>query len=182
MTRLTTERLVLRPFTEDDVEPFAAINADPEVMRYIGNGEPRGIEETREGVRKSMSRWEEQGWGTLAVEHAESGEFLGFAALAVPEFLPEILPAVEVGWRIGRPHWGRGYATEAAREAIRFAFEELGMDRLVSCIHAENAASVRVAEKLAMTRERVTVVPVLEVPCHVYEVWATSGHPAPRQR
>ncbi|WP_051815416.1 GNAT family N-acetyltransferase, partial [Glycomyces tenuis] len=149
--RLRTERLVLRPFTEADAEPCAEINADPEVMRYIGDGRPRTAAQTREGVAKAVRRWEEHGWGTLAVTVASTGEFVGLAALAVPEFLPEILPAVEVGWRIGRRHWGRGYAPEAAREAIRFAFEDHGMDRLVSCIHRDNAASVRVAEKLGMT-------------------------------
>ncbi|WP_026922729.1 GNAT family N-acetyltransferase [Glycomyces arizonensis] len=173
MTRLRTERLVLRPFTEDDVEPFAAINADPEVMRYIGDGSPRTLEHTREAVATMTRRWEEQDWGTLAVCLAGTGELIGLTALAVPEFLPEILPAVEVGWRIGRAHWGKGYAPEAAREAIRFAFADRGMDRLVSCIHVDNAASVRVAEKLGMTLERTTTVPRLEVPCRVYEIHGT---------
>ena len=167
---LKTERLVLRPFAEADVEPFAEINADPEVMRYIGTGEPRTLEQTRAAVVKTMGRWEEQGWGTLAVELADTGEFIGFAALAVPDFLPEILPVVEVGWRIAQPHWGNGYAPEAAREAIRFAFDDLDMDRLVSCIHSDNAASIRVAEKLGMTLERETTVPGHEVPCSVYEI------------
>lgn len=172
---LRTERLVLRPFAEDDVEPFAAINADPEVMRYIGDGAPRTPEQTRSAVAKTMRHWEEHGWGPLAVTVASTGEFIGFVVLAVPKFLPEILPAVEVGWRIGRPHWGRGYAPEAAREAIRFAFEDRGMDRLVSCVHHDNAASVRVAEKLGMALERETVVPGLEVPCLVYELRAQAA-------
>nr|WP_277605960.1 GNAT family N-acetyltransferase [Glycomyces sp. L485] len=167
---METDRLVLRPFTVADVEPFAEINADPQVMRYIGNGGPRTVEQTREGVERLVLHWDAQGWGTLAVELKETGELIGFAALAVPEFLPEILPAVEVGWRIARPHWGKGYAPEAAREAIRFAFDDLDMERLVSCIHAENAASMRVAEKLGMILERVTVVPGFEVPCRVYEI------------
>lgn len=168
--RLETERLVLRRWTEDDAEPFAEMNADPEVMRYIGNGRPRTAQQTREAVEKLMRRWDEQGWGTFAVELAETGEFVGFAALAVPEFLPEILPAVEVGWRIKRSQWGRGIAPEAAREVMRFAFGELGLDRVVSCIHSANAASIRVAEKLGMTLERETTVPVHEVPCSVYEL------------
>ena len=174
MTPLRTERLVLRPFTEDDVEPFAAINADPDVMRYIGDGSPRTLEQTREGVARMTRHWAEYGWGTFAVRLADTGEFIGFTALAVPEFLPEILPAVELGWRIGRTHWGRGHAPEAAREAIRFAFDERGMDRLVSCVHLDNTASARVAEKLGMTADRETVVPGLEVPCRVYELRART--------
>lgn len=169
---LKTERLLLRPIAEDDVEPFAAINADPEVMRYIGDGGPRTFEQTREAVAKMARHWEEHDWGVFAVRLAETEEFIGLAALAVPTFLPEILPVVEVGWRIGRAHWGRGYAPEAAREAIRFAFEDCGMDRLVACVHRDNAASARVAEKLGMALERETVVPRLGVPCLVYELRA----------
>ncbi len=172
MTLLRTERLVLRPFTEDDVEPFAAVNADPEVMRYIGDGAPRTLAQTGEAVERMARHWEEHGWGAFAVRLAGTGEFVGFAALAVPVFLPEILPAVEIGWRVGRAHWGRGYAPEAARAAIGFAFAERGMDRLVSCVHRDNAASARVAEKLGMTLERETVVPGPEVPCRVYELRA----------
>ncbi|GAB3219093.1 GNAT family N-acetyltransferase [Glycomyces halotolerans] len=168
--RLKTERLLLRPFTEADLEPFAEINADPEVMRFIGDGRLRTLEQTRTGLEKTIKHWDETGWGTFAVCLADTGELIGFAALAVPEFLPEILPAVEVGWRLKRSRWGAGYAPEAAREAIRFAFEEMGLDRLVSCIHSDNAASVRVAEKLGMTLERETTVPGLEVPCKVYEI------------
>lgn len=167
--RLETERLVLREWTEDDVEPFAAMNADPDVMRYIGDGLPRTVQQSREAVELMMRRWDEQGWGTFAVELAETREFVGFAALAVPAFLPEILPAVEVGWRIERRRWGQGLAPEAARAVMGFAFDELGLDRVVSCIHSQNAASIRVAEKLGMTLERETVVPVREVPCSVYE-------------
>lgn len=168
--RIETERLVLRPFTGDDLEPYARINADPEVMRYIGDGAPRDRERTREGLEKSMRHWDEHGWGSFAVEIAETGELIGLAALAVPEFLPEILPVVEVGWRISRSRWGSGYAPEAARAAIDHAFDEIGLDRLVSCIHRDNAASRRVAEKLGMTLERETVVPGNGVPCEVWEI------------
>ena len=170
MTRLTTERLVLRPFTEADIEPFAAINAEPDVMRYIGKGVPLTTEQTRESVAKFMRLREEQGWGIFAVDLAETGELLGLSALAVPEVPPALLPAVEVGWRIGPAHWAKGYAPEPARETIRFAFEDLDMDRLVACIHSVNAASIRVAEKLGMTLARETVVPEIDVPCRVYEL------------
>lgn len=170
--RLETERLVVRPLTEADAEPLAEINADPDVMRYIGDGRPRTFEQTRERVGKAVRHWEETGWGAFAVDLAETGELIGFAALAVPEFLPEILPVVEVGWRFSRVHWGNGYAPEAARAAIGYAFDEVGLDRLVSCIHRDNAASMRVAEKLGMTLERVTTIPGRGIPCHVYELRA----------
>ncbi|GAA2170797.1 MULTISPECIES: GNAT family N-acetyltransferase [Glycomyces] len=166
---LETDRLLLRPLTTDDAEALAAINADPEVMRYIGNGAPRTLADTEALTAKVEAHWDAHGWGAFAVREQDTGDLVGLGILATPAFLPEILPATEVGWRIGRDRWGRGYAPEAARAVIGFAFGELGLDRVVSCIHSENAASIRVAEKLGMTLERTTVVPGFEVPCSVYE-------------
>ncbi|MEU6245958.1 GNAT family N-acetyltransferase [Glycomyces sp. NPDC047010] len=169
MNVLETERLLLRPLAVGDAAALAPINADPEVMRYIGEGAPRMLEQTEALCAKAAAHWDEHGWGAFAVTERDGGALVGLAILAVPSFLPEILPATEVGWRIARDRWGRGYAPEAARAAVGFAFGELGLDRVVSCIHAENTASVRVAEKLGMALERETVVPVYDVPCRVYE-------------
>ncbi|MCD0446189.1 GNAT family N-acetyltransferase [Glycomyces sp. A-F 0318] len=169
---LRTERLLLRPLAVADAEALAAINADPEVMRYIGNGRPLTPEETEARTAKAAAHWDEHGWGVFAAVESATGAFVGWAALAVPSFLPEILPATELGWRVRRDRWGRGYAPEAARAVAGFAFGDLGLDRVVSCIHAENAASIRVAEKLGMSLERETVVPGVGVPCSVYELKA----------
>lgn len=169
---LKTERLVLRPVAAGDTEALAAINADPEVMRYIGDGTARTLEQTEALTAKVAAHWDAHGWGAFAVRENDTGDLVGLGILATPAFLPEILPVTEVGWRIGRDRWGRGYAPEAARAVIGFAFGELGFDRVVSCIHSENRASVRVAEKLGMTLERETVVPGHEVPCSVYELRA----------
>ncbi|GAA2292820.1 GNAT family N-acetyltransferase [Glycomyces scopariae] len=169
---LKTERLSLRPLAESDAKDLAAINADPEVMRYIGSGAPRTPEQTEALCAKAAAHWDEHGWGAFAVSERATGDLVGLGILATPSFLPEILPATEVGWRIARERWGRGYAPEAARAVVGFAFGDLGLDRVVSCVHAENAASVRVAEKLGMALERETVVPGLDVPCRVYELRA----------
>ena len=169
---LRTERLLLRPLAIADAEALAEINADPEVMRYIGNGRPLTLEETEARTAKAAAHWDEHGWGVFAAVELKSDALVGWAALATPAFLPEILPATEVGWRIKRDRWGRGYAPEAARAVLGFAFGELGLDRVVSCIHSANVASIRVAEKLGMSLERVTVVPGHEVPCSVYELKA----------
>ncbi|WP_205326577.1 GNAT family N-acetyltransferase [Glycomyces sp. YM15] len=169
---LRTERLLLRPLASGDAEALAEINADPEVMRYIGSGEPRDREQTEALVAKAAAHWDVHGWGTFAVRENDTGDLVGLGILATPSFLPEILPATEVGWRIGRDRWGRGYAPEAARAVMGFAFGELGLDRVVSCIHSENAASIRVAEKLGMSLERETIVPGHEVPCSVYGLQA----------
>jgi RimJ/RimL family protein N-acetyltransferase len=169
---LATERLLLRPLTTGDTEALAAINADPEVMRYIGDGTARTLEQTEALTAKVAKHWDEHGWGAFAVRENDTGDFVGLGILATPAFLPEILPVTELGWRIARDRWGRGYAPEAARAVMGFAFGDLGLDRLVSCIHSDNRASVRVAEKLGMTLERETVVPGYEVPCSVYELRA----------
>jgi RimJ/RimL family protein N-acetyltransferase len=166
---LKTERLALRPLATGDAEALAAINADPEVMRYIGDGSPRDLEQTEALVAKVEAHWDAYGWGAFAIDEAATGALVGLAILATPNFLPEILPVTELGWRVKRDRWGRGYAPEAARAVMGFAFDDLGLDRVVSCIHSENAASIRVAEKLGMTLERETVVPNFEVPCSVYE-------------
>ncbi|RRR97470.1 GNAT family N-acetyltransferase [Glycomyces terrestris] len=169
---LETARLRLRPLAAADAAALAPINADPEVMRYIGTGEPRTMEQTEALTAKSAAHWDEHGWGIFAVSERDTGDLVGLGILATPTFLPEILPVTEVGWRIARPRWGRGYAPEAARAVVGFAFGELGLDRLVSCIHSDNAASVRVAEKLGMALERETTVPGFDVPCSVYELKA----------
>jgi RimJ/RimL family protein N-acetyltransferase len=169
---LRTERLVLRPLAIADTEALAEINADPEVMRYIGDGGPLSPEATEARTAKAAAHWDEHGWGVFAAVEFQTGALVGWAALAIPAFLPEILPATELGWRIKRDRWGRGYAPEAARAVIGFAFGELGLDRVVSCIHSANAASIRVAEKLGMSLERETVVPGHGVPCSVYELKA----------
>src|SRR4029078_2344455 len=136
-------------------------NADPEVTRYLNGPMTRG--ESDELVARIRGHWQNHGFGLYAVEVKDSGAFAGFVGLAIPSFLPDVLPAVEVGWRLAREHWGQGYATEAARASMRLGFDELGLLQIISIIHPENAASVRVAERLGMTRGRDrtdTVTPV----------------------
>jgi RimJ/RimL family protein N-acetyltransferase len=169
---LATERLLLRPLAAADTAALAVMNADPEVMRYIGDGSPRTLEQTEGLVAKVMAHWDDHGWGAFAVSERDTGALVGLGILATPTFLPEILPVTELGWRFARDRWGRGYAPEAARAVAGFAFGELGFDRVVSCIHSDNRASVRVAEKLGMTLERETTVPAYETPCRVYELKA----------
>jgi RimJ/RimL family protein N-acetyltransferase len=156
---LDSERLVLRRWREDDLEPLAAIDGDPEVMRFIGDGSVRTREQTAAALAFMERGWDERGFGIFAVELRETGELAGWVGLTVPGFLPEVLPAVEIGWRLGRPFWGRGIATEAAREALRFGFTEAGLDRIISICHVDHHASARVMTKLGMRQERETVVP-----------------------
>ncbi|MGW0759358.1 GNAT family N-acetyltransferase [Streptomyces sp. NPDC002814] len=150
MPVLETPRLLLRRWRQEDVAPLTAINADPEVMRWIGDGSVRNEQQTRSGIETMERKWEARGFGLFAVEIRATGELAGFTGLSIPDFLPEVLPAVEVGWRLGRAHWGQGLATEAATAAVRFGIEERGLERIVSIAQAGNAASERVMVKLGM--------------------------------
>ena len=163
---LETERLLLRDWQPSDAAPFAALNADPEVTRYLRG--PMHRDQSDELLARIRSHWEDHGFGLYAVEVKCSGAFAGFVGLAIPSFLPDVLPAVEVGWRLAREHWGHGYATEGARASLRFGFEELELRQIISIIHPSNAASVRVAERLEMTRGRDRIHPVDRVRLAVY--------------
>ncbi|NEB91141.1 GNAT family N-acetyltransferase [Streptomyces bauhiniae] len=170
MVTLETPRLILRRWREEDIAPMAAVHADPVVMRWIRDGSVRDAEQTRRGVRAWESGWESEGFGLFAVEIRSTGELAGFTGLSVPGFLPEVLPAVEVGWRLGRSHWGQGLATEAATAAVRFGFEERGLERIVSIAQVGNDASERIMTKLGMRPVRETVHPTCGRRVRVFEL------------
>ncbi|MEU8677923.1 GNAT family N-acetyltransferase [Streptomyces sp. NPDC048560] len=172
MVVLETPRLLLRRWREEDVLPLAVVNADPEVMRWIGDGSVRSEQQTRDGIEAMEREWEEKGFGLFAVEARATGELVGFTGLSVPDFLPEVLPAVEVGWRLGRAHWGQGLATEAATAAVRFGVDERGLGRIVSIAQVGNHASERIMVKLGMRPFRETVDPTCGRNVRVYELSA----------
>lgn len=172
---LATERLRLRRWVRDDLEPYADLCADPEVMRWIADGETRSLGECKSEIGGFERAWNERGYGLFALTLRDSAEFLGFVGLSVPAFLPEILPAVEIGWRLARSHWGNGYATEGARAVLGFAFDQVGLERVVSAHQVGNVASERVMKKLGMKLERETRHPRLGVPLRVYEIHAPPG-------
>ena len=147
---LKTPRLRLRQWTEDDLAPFAEMSADAEVMRYFpgtlsADESTRLVERFAEGIR-------ERGWGFWAVELIESGAFIGLIGLhpqGAESGIPDS-PLIEVGWRIARPYWRRGYAEEGAREAMRFAFEMLRCDALYAFTVVNNHPSRQLMVKLGM--------------------------------
>jgi RimJ/RimL family protein N-acetyltransferase len=147
-----TERLLLRRWRASDLVPLAAMNADHEVMRFIGRGAVLGRNLSDDLLTRFEREWRERGFGLWAVEErAAPGELLGFCGLTVPMFLPDLLPAVEVGWRLARGAWGKGIATEAGHAALTFGFEEHGMREILAIVDPANVRSLRVAEKLGMT-------------------------------
>ena len=148
---LTTSRLTLRRWRVADREPFAAINADPQVMEHFPA--PLSGEQSDELVERIEAGFEANGFGLWALEVRESGELIGFTGLAVPGFEAHFTPAVEVGWRLARPAWGHGYATEAALAALEFGFGEAGLDEIVSFASAGNARSRAVMERIGMTHD-----------------------------
>ncbi len=145
---LRTARLVLRPWRVADRVPFAALNADPEVMEHFPAVLSRA--ESDALVDRIEAGWAQDGLGLFAVEAA--GDFVGFVGLARPGFSAHFTPAVEVGWRLARSAWGRGYAPEAAVAALRFGFVDCGLDEIVSFTTVANANSQRVMTKIGMTR------------------------------
>jgi RimJ/RimL family protein N-acetyltransferase len=178
---LTTERLVLRPFTMDDLPALAVIHAEPSFWWYPLR---RGMSEveTREFLTRVLERYESDGFGVEAVEDRDSGTLIGWAGLAVPHFLPEILPAVEVGWRLSESCRGRGLATEAGAVAVEWGFTSGGLERIVSIYEPENVPSGRVMERLGFTLERITsgtprgeTVRVMELTRAQWEAGRTGG-------
>lgn len=146
---LRTERLVLREWRESDRDPWAALNADPVVMEHFPATLDRAAADA--AFDRFASRLAERGWGLWAVEHA--GEFLGFTGLNPVGFEAAFAPATEIGWRLRREAWGHGYATEAARAVVAYAFDDLRLDELVSFTTVGNLRSRAVMERLGMTRD-----------------------------
>lgn len=145
-----TRRLVLRAFEEADREPFAALNRDPDVVRHLQG--PMSRERSDAFVDRVAACWRERGYGLWALELCGSSEFVGYTGLWPADFLPSG-PGVEVGWRLARAAWGHGYAPEAAREALRHGFEEVGLGEIVSFTATGNSASLRVMEKIGLRRD-----------------------------
>jgi RimJ/RimL family protein N-acetyltransferase len=146
-----TARLILRRFRDADRPAFAALNADPSVMAYF----PRTLTpaESDALIERMDSQFDRLGFGPWALELVSSGDVIGFTGLFVPGFEAHFTPAVEVGWRLAAPAWGHGYASEAGRASLALAFDEIGLDEVVSFTSALNTRSESVMRRLGMTRE-----------------------------
>ena len=185
MVQLQTERILLRPLRADDLDDYARIIADPEVVRFIGNGQPLTREDAWRSMAMHLGHWQLRGFGMWAVELKETGRFIGRIGL----YFPEGWPGLEVGWLLDRTYWGQGLAVEGGRAALDFAFRELRADHVISIIHADNQNSIRVAEKIGERFERKGVFKDAEVvfygitasvPSPGTSVSGYSPSPAPR--
>ena len=146
----TTDRLVLRTFRLDDLPHYAALNADPEVVRYLG-GAPISREDSDEIAAWANDVYERERMGLLAVERRSDGRFLGMCGLHHQSSMPD---DVEVAWRLAPEHWGNGYATEAASEWLEYGFDVLGLPEIISMTVADNDRSLAVMRRLGMRFDR----------------------------
>lgn len=148
---IRTERLLLRQWRAEDREPFAAMNADREVMEFF----PAIL--TREQSEASADRIQDylalKGWGLWALERLDTSEFIGFTGLWPADFAAHFTPAIEVGWRLAHAHWGCGFAAEAAIAAVRHGYDEIGIPEILSFTSTVNLRSRRVMEKVGMIRD-----------------------------
>lgn len=148
--QLLTDRLKLRPYRAADVAAMFRVFGDPEVMRYSMSGADPSVEATQARIRKLMDHQEQFGFSLWVVEDRATGEIFGDCGLKQLEEGPEI----EVGYRLARPYWGRGYATEAAAASVRYGFETLGLARIAAVVEPPNVASLRVLEKVGLKYRR----------------------------
>lgn len=148
---LLTARLVLRRWRPADLGPFAALNANPEVMEHFPSTLDRAASDALAAAADAA--FDRDGFGLWAVEVAATGVFVGFTGLAVPRFEASFTPAVEIGWRLARVAWGHGYATEAATATLDDAFDRVGLGEVVSFTAVTNVRSAAVMQRLGMTRD-----------------------------
>lgn len=182
-----TERLDLRRFVESDLDELVGVCAQREVWQFpFGRGFTP--EETEQFLHRQIRHWDELDFGCwvarLTPEGGGNGEIVGYVGLSVPMFLPEVLPAVEVGWRFVPAVWGRGLASEGARAALDHAFATLGLQWVCSIPQADNTASVRVAERVGLPRRRPVTIPANDqrgaLAAMVFEIDATEWSAARR--
>jgi RimJ/RimL family protein N-acetyltransferase len=149
-TRLLTERVALREFTRGDVDDILALDGDPQVMRYIGDGSTATRALAQAGIERVLARYAERtGLGVWRATRRDDGSFVGWASLKPCGESSDI----EVGYRLMRESWGRGFATELARAMLRRGFDSLGLDRIIGVTHPDNTASQRVLAKVGMRDE-----------------------------
>jgi len=147
---LQSERIGLRCFKPDDLDDFATMNSDPVVMEYFPNKPTR--DQCQDYMARINAKIDEQGYGFWAAELLESQQLIGFVGITRVSYETEFTPAVEIGWRLSEEFWGHGYATEAGTACLHFAFNEAGLNEVVSFTSIHNRRSLRVMERLGMTR------------------------------
>lgn len=170
MTReILTDRLRIRDWTLNDLPLLVDIFAKPEVWRFpFGRG--FSAEETGTYLRRKIEAQDAGTASPSAVEERSTGRLLGYVALSPPDWLPEVMPSVEIGWRLDPPFWGKGLATEGARAILAYGFRHMSLTQILSIYEPENFASGRVMRKLGMRFDRETIHPYFARPLHIYRI------------
>lgn len=165
--QILTERLRLRPFRPGDLAGLSEIFAKPEVWKFpFGRG--FSAEETEAFLHMRMDRQALPGTSPGAVEERDGGRLIGYIHLTPPEWLPEVMPAVEIGWRLDPGWWGKGLATEGARAVLAYGFETMGLSEILSIYQPANVASGRVMERLGMALHHESLHPYFGVPLRIH--------------
>ena len=172
----TSTRLGFRNWVETDLETFARLNADPEVMRFFPA--PLTREESKAFMKRLQDQFRTKGYTYFATELLNKGELIGFIGLLHQDYEAPFTPATDIGWRLRKEYWGKGYATEGAKRCLDHAFDELGLYRVVSVCTDLNVASEQVMRKIGMQRRGEFEHPALQDhprlnPCIWYEVKKT---------
>ena len=145
---IETDRLILRTWNDNDLQPMLAINQDPKVMEYFPS--LQDLEMTKNFIDKVNAHFENHGYSLYAVIKKDTTEFIGFTGLLIADFASHFTPATEIGWRLSSNHWGQGFATEGAKAVLDYAFRELKLTEIVSFTAAGNAKSIRVMQKIGL--------------------------------
>lgn len=172
-TLFQSQRLAFRNWSLNDLDEFAAMNADPEVMQHFPNTLSR--EESKAMIERLIAHFQNYGHTYYAVELIDSKELIGFIGLAYKDYVSDFTPAIDIGWRLKQTAWNNGYATEGAKRCIKHAFEELRIDRIISTCTANNNASEKVMQKIGMQKDGEFKHPLLLaypdlVDCLCYEI------------
>ena len=154
---IETKRLRLRMFRADDLNDLAAMLADPNVMRYVEDGQPKDRDVAEKALHSIIAHWERHGFGRWAVEEKANRRFIGFGGLRSLHGTPEVV------YHFAKAYWGQGYATEMARASLRFGFDQHRFGRIVAITKPDNAASIHVMEKLGMKFQQRTSYYDIEV-------------------
>jgi RimJ/RimL family protein N-acetyltransferase len=161
---IQTDRLLLRSFRETDIDEYAEMCADPEVMRYLSKGQPICRDEAWRQMAMIIGHWKFREFGLWAAEYKETGELAG----RIGCWQPEGWPGLEVGWTLRQKFWGKSLAFEGAKASLKYAFEKLNADRVISIIHPENVRSIKLAERLGEHFDKVAELKGSVV--HIYAI------------
>jgi RimJ/RimL family protein N-acetyltransferase len=173
--RVETERLILRRWRPGDLDAYLAIWADPAVRGQLWPGKPPDPEHLASRFQHQLDHWRQHGFGLWHAIQRATDESAGWIGAWYPDFIPELVGEIEIGWALRRPFWGHGLATEGARAAADSAATHLNPPRLISIINPANTRSISVASRLGMGRARAVRHPQLDIELDVYELSGSSS-------